>query len=88
VTNPFSIGFTEISMISGAEGWAVGNSNRGKLIQWKGDTITLTDGPSPGYLYSIAMTSADNGWAVGSFGVILHGSPIQNFFLFLPMIRK
>ena len=71
-----------ISMLSYADGWAVGNTggggaapcttNRARIINWNGTAWSCNStSPSNQNLNSVAMISATDGWAVGAGGSTL-----------------
>ena len=71
----FENDLTSVSVISSSDAWAVGSSDdlakpsRTLIEHWNGHTWKVVKSPSPGsgenLLNGVAMTSKDNGWAVG-----------------------
>ncbi len=65
-------------MVSPSDGWAVGGggancpSQPSVLLHWNGTTWNEIPSPVSQTLNSVAMISADEGWAVGEAGTILH----------------
>ncbi len=64
---------------SGDSGWAVGQrfdvisyQSQGLILHLSGDTWTEVSMPQTEPLYAITFASADQGWAVGKAGTILH----------------
>ncbi|HEV2236614.1 MAG TPA: hypothetical protein VGR57_08125, partial [Ktedonobacterales bacterium] len=64
--------FTDVSMVSASEGWAVGTG--GLIVHYIQGSWTRVSSHTNQALQSIAMVSATEGWAVGDGGTILHYS--------------
>jgi hypothetical protein len=63
----------DIAMASPGNGWAVGQqSNAPLLMRWDGAAWSPVDSPASQRLRAIDLISADDGWAVGDYGTILH----------------
>ncbi len=73
---------TSVSMVSSNDGWAVGwychfvdiahQTWDSVILHWNGSNWNVTSSPTNAALYSVAMLSATDGWAVGEVGTILH----------------
>lgn len=62
-----------VSMLSYADGWAVGNSGNGAwgVVRWSGNAwnlVPVTTVASPRNLNGVSMISSRDGWAVGNSG--------------------
>ena len=75
-------GLYSVAMISSSDGWAVGNKGAAPngypygpfILHWNGNVwsqVSISDTASSYGLNSVAMVSANDGWAVG-YGGILH----------------
>jgi hypothetical protein len=79
-----------LSMDSASDGWAVGYGNGGKYenryalyLHYTNGQWTQVQGPGTDNLNGVFMLSANEGWAVGSGGVVMHyqnGAWIQYHF--------
>jgi hypothetical protein len=74
-----STGAEAFSMDSATDGWAVGgqapdNSTVGIAfyVHYSQGHWTIAQGPRVNVLFDVTMLSADEGWAVGNGGVVLH----------------
>lgn len=68
--NPAGSTLSGVSMVSGTDGWAVGDA--GAIIHWNGTSWQAAASPTTNDLTAVHMVSATDGWAVGSYGTILH----------------
>ena len=56
-----------VEMLSGSEGWSVGNVSEGgtQILRWNGTSWQEFPHPNGNELASVSMISANEGWAVG-----------------------
>jgi photosystem II stability/assembly factor-like uncharacterized protein len=99
VASPTTNQLTGVAMVSATDGWAVGGAwasppiqyafpgiSMSTILHWDGVRWTPAPTPPSTWLYSVAMVSPDEGWALGFGGVILHYGPIVRDYL--PIIAK
>jgi hypothetical protein len=69
-TAPMSSGMNGVSMVSDADGWAVGNS--GMAYRFNGTDWQVVDTGVTAGLKQVDMISAEDGWIVGGMGTVIH----------------
>jgi hypothetical protein len=70
---PGDVDVNAIDMLSADAGWAVGYSASGSgILAWDGETWSQFSGPQTPSLASVDIVSADDVWAVGNEGTIVH----------------
>jgi hypothetical protein len=67
--SPTSNVLWSVDMVSGIDGWAVGEY--GTIIRWDGSSWSV-EASAGNILWSVDMVSASDGWAVGDDGTIVH----------------
>jgi len=81
-----------IVIVAADDVWVVGGdtmvgSGKSLILHWNGSTWDVTPNPGNEKLWGVGMTSANNGWAVGDGGTILHYTNSPDYqYLYLPLV--
>ncbi len=76
----------DIQMLSGNEGWAVGQQDgpeAGAILHYTGSTWQVVSNPG-GPLNSVSFTTPTDGWAAGDYNLLHYYPPCLDYYLDVP----